>query len=90
MSGGGRGLGARALLALISAGPLSRGGLGELLGLSPATTTRTVRPLIEAGLVRELPPTGRPGPGRPTRLLLTRLEERRVGKECRSRWSPYH
>ena len=69
MSGGGRGLGARALLALISAGPLSRGGLGELLGLSPATTTRTVRPLIEAGLVRELPPTGRPGPGRPTRLL---------------------
>ena len=20
----------------------------------------------------------------------TRLEERRVGKECRSRWSPYH
>ena len=52
MSGGGRGLGARALLALISAGPLSRGGLGELLGLSPATTTRTVRPLIEAGLVR--------------------------------------
>ena len=24
-----------------------------------------------------------PGPGR-------RSEERRVGKECRSRWSPYH
>ena len=23
-------------------------------------------------------------------LLLTRSEERRVGKECRSRWSPYH
>ena len=22
--------------------------------------------------------------------LLTRSEERRVGKECRSRWSPYH
>ena len=22
--------------------------------------------------------------------LLLRLEERRVGKECRSRWSPYH
>ena len=21
---------------------------------------------------------------------LTRSEERRVGKECRSRWSPYH
>ena len=24
------------------------------------------------------------------RRLLTRSEERRVGKECRSRWSPYH
>ena len=24
------------------------------------------------------------------RLLDTRSEERRVGKECRSRWSPYH
>ena len=23
-------------------------------------------------------------------LHLTRSEERRVGKECRSRWSPYH
>ena len=25
-----------------------------------------------------------------TILALTRSEERRVGKECRSRWSPYH
>ena len=24
------------------------------------------------------------------RLLTNRSEERRVGKECRSRWSPYH
>ena len=23
-------------------------------------------------------------------ILLGRSEERRVGKECRSRWSPYH
>ena len=23
-------------------------------------------------------------------VLLCRSEERRVGKECRSRWSPYH
>src|ERR1039458_10677621 len=28
--------------------------------------------------------TSRPG------LILGRSEERRVGKECRSRWSPYH
>ena len=26
----------------------------------------------------------------PQLLLLLRSEERRVGKECRSRWSPYH
>ena len=25
-----------------------------------------------------------------TTRILTRSEERRVGKECRSRWSPYH
>src|SRR3989449_8660577 len=28
--------------------------------------------------------------GVPTGLIFTRSEERRVGKECRSRWSPYH
>src|SRR5260221_6103527 len=26
----------------------------------------------------------------PPRVAVTRSEERRVGKECRSRWSPYH
>ena len=26
----------------------------------------------------------------PSSARLTRSEERRVGKECRSRWSPYH
>src|SRR2546422_11174116 len=26
----------------------------------------------------------------PSQILLARSEERRVGKECRSRWSPYH
>src|ERR1035438_8907712 len=31
------------------------------------------------------------GTGKPvTTLSLARSEERRVGKECRSRWSPYH
>ena len=67
--GGGRSLGARALLALISSGPMSRGDLAERLGLSAATTTRTVRPLIEAGLIEEQPPVEVGGPGRPTRLL---------------------
>src|SRR5256885_14666982 len=31
-----------------------------------------------------------PGTDQPARPLLLRSEERRVGKECRSRWSPYH
>lgn len=48
---------------------MSRGELGERLGLSPPTTTRTVRPLIEAGLIEELPLQERTGPGRPTKLL---------------------
>lgn len=69
MDGGGRSLGARSLLSLISVGAMSRGDLGERLGLSPATTTRTVRPLIEAGLIEEQPPVEMGGPGRPTRLL---------------------
>src|ERR1039457_3010903 len=28
--------------------------------------------------------------GEPRSVLSSRSEERRVGKECRSRWSPYH
>src|SRR3712207_7354071 len=31
-----------------------------------------------------------PGHAQYTRNMVTRSEERRVGKECRSRWSPYH
>src|SRR2546425_8706949 len=37
--------------------------------------------------VRRLP---RARGGEPAGGLLLRSEERRVGKECRSRWSPYH
>ena len=38
------------------------------------------------------PDPGRNIPGQPGYWmdLGTRSEERRVGKECRSRWSPYH
>ena len=44
---------------------------------------RYMRPLIEYGHVyAAVPPLHR--------IALTRSEERRVGKECRSRWSPYH
>src|SRR3712207_8227534 len=33
---------------------------------------------------------GRDDPGEGLLLAADRSEERRVGKECRSRWSPYH
>ena len=29
-------------------------------------------------------------PANPSKKVAERSEERRVGKECRSRWSPYH
>src|SRR5258706_13765078 len=40
----------------------------------------------------EAPPRGKriPGSGSWSRPRRMRSEERRVGKECRSRWSPYH
>lgn len=68
-TGGARSLGAQALLTLVARGPMSRTELGERLGLSPPTTTRTVRPLIKAGLIEEHPLQVRNGPGRPTKLL---------------------
>ena len=33
---------------------------------------------------------GERGPISPAMMQQVRSEERRVGKECRSRWSPYH
>src|SRR2546426_6289656 len=37
-------------------------------------------------LLRQLPPSD----ALEADVILDRSEERRVGKECRSRWSPYH
>ena len=42
---------------------------------------RTVRKYVDMEDFNEVPPS-------PNET--TRSEERRVGKECRSRWSPYH
>ena len=50
------------------------------------TDKRKVDP--EDGSIRSsgATPAGSAGPAEP----VDRSEERRVGKECRSRWSPYH
>src|SRR3712207_9171304 len=54
--------------------------------MSRTLLAQRLRLLERRGLVRrEVSPRGRAG-----RYQLTRSEERRVGKECRSRWSPYH
>src|SRR2546430_2917454 len=51
-----------------------------------SSTIRTIRGrLLLPGGERSYPST----PGRPP-TKSQRSEERRVGKECRSRWSPYH
>ena len=60
--------------------------LGRLGGvLVWEKTVLTGLPVYQRGKVV---PRGRAPARQPNRLC--RSEERRVGKECRSRWSPYH
>ena len=66
---------------------------GLLLGLtllaSPAFAQRDVQRLNTEGIARAI---GKQGEltGEMYKVSFPRSEERRVGKECRSRWSPYH
>ena len=63
----------------------------------PPTTTKLVqKPLVKIFVATppactaemfSASPAADKGPLTPS---ITRSEERRVGKECRSRWSPYH
>src|SRR5256885_665447 len=66
---------------------LARGGLrpGDMLSRifdKPLAIMSTSSYRAEAGTVQ--------GHLDIARFITTRSEERRVGKECRSRWSPYH
>src|SRR2546422_6877777 len=62
----------------------SAGASAELLGLADARAAAVVE--------RAAPAVGRLlARGTRTSIMIgARSEERRVGKECRSRWSPYH
>ncbi|GAA1695275.1 ROK family transcriptional regulator [Glycomyces endophyticus] len=61
---------ARRVLDLLRVeGTFSRVELAERTGLTPATITNTVRPLIADGLVREVGRDPQPGRGQPRRLL---------------------
>src|SRR5258708_20640938 len=50
------------------------------------TTMPTPAPIPPPAAIPVVPPAPTPTPPTPK----MRSEERRVGKECRSRWSPYH
>ena len=71
----------------------NEGGLANILDYIPDTVTllpntsgaRNAEEAVRiAKLSREL------GCGNFVKVEIMRSEERRVGKECRSRWSPYH
>src|SRR2546422_8818183 len=64
-------------------GPVYPGGPPDSVTLKVPTASATVTPVKEPandGSVVPLLVT----------VIVQRSEERRVGKECRSRWSPYH
>src|ERR1039457_789736 len=68
----------------------------EFVSLRPAVLRGPARPdlLRDETLSEILAATARRSPQQPALIwgerVVSRSEERRVGKECRSRWSPYH
>ena len=70
--------------------------LAKDLGVSRTPIREAIRMLELEGLVIMIPRRGAEVAGitgknlRDVLEVTTRSEERRVGKECRSRWSPYH
>ena len=67
----------RILDALVDDARTSIADLARSVGLSPPSVSERIKRLEEAGVIEGY-------------TLTIRSEERRVGKECRSRWSPYH
>ena len=72
---------------------VSRASEGSAVTVRPDDPLRTVFARMRSADVSQLPVID--GSGRVVGLvdesdMLARSEERRVGKECRSRWSPYH
>ena len=66
----------------------------NLLRLNQEKVENMNRPITSTEIetvTKNLPTNKSPGPdGFTGEFYQTRSEERRVGKECRSRWSPYH
>src|SRR6266436_8418180 len=89
----------RAMLDALRDGPRPVGELSGALGLSQPMTSKHLRVLRDAGLVlvrkhaQQRIYAVNPQQMAQIEAWLDpdkRSEERRVGKECRSRWSPYH
>src|SRR2546422_4043057 len=84
-------------LVLIGPAGLGKTHLAVSIGLAMLKRGYSVRfTTVQALLTRVLRAGGLDGRAKVLRpyiesdLLVLRSEERRVGKECRSRWSPYH
>ena len=73
----------RAILDVLARGPATVTEIAHPFPVSLNAISKHIKTLERAGLIR------REVVGREHYCHL-RSEERRVGKECRSRWSPYH
>ena len=58
------------LREILLSGPISRTEIAARIGLTAGATSRIARPLIDAGLVRELPQESAGGPARPGRRFV--------------------
>ena len=70
----------------VSLSPLPK--TDEYVATVKSRRSASIQPQVDGSLTRILVRSG--DHVRVGQLLMTRSEERRVGKECRSRWSPYH
>ena len=72
--------------------PATQDEIAERLGITRRYVTKLIQPLIKDGTIKRaymvnLKNYEKLSSSNDNQL---RSEERRVGKECRSRWSPYH
>ena len=65
-------------------------GVGVGPGDAELITLKAVRVLNETGVIAVPRTKGEKNAAFDIAAANVRSEERRVGKECRSRWSPYH
>ena len=78
---------------ILTSGPLCYSAEGMIKGHQAgagAVVTKTIRLSPAINPIGHIARFGQNSLLNAEKWALTRSEERRVGKECRSRWSPYH